>query len=534
MKFIFTCLSLLCLLTARAQNDCTDALVVCGNMGYEGLTATGFGIQELNNTNTCQSFENNSIWLELRIKTGGTLGFTITPGNTSIDVDFDFFIFGPNVTCGNIGQAIRCSTTNPQFAGSPSNLTGMSETETDTAEGPGELGNNFVQWLTVHDGESYFLVIDRPVGFSDFSIQWTGTAQFHDTPQFTNPDGISLNLEQCDDDAVDDKVSHFDLTTHQAMLIASQADVVLEFFENENDVITGTNAIANPSAYANLDIVQTIYARMTNTVTGCFSNREFTIKVINPIVAGDAEDLYLCDFNEDGKPEFNLAQNDDNVKDGNANMTVTYYRSQADADSKTDPIGPLYNNQTPLTAETIWARLENISGCYGHDTTSFTINIIPLPDIVYELDIVDFRDSRNSITIEMPDAEDYEFAIDGGEFSDNFVFEGLSTGPHRIQIRAKTGCKTIYEDVVILDYPKFFSPNGDGIRDNWRIPYLAMHPEAQVTIFDRYGKLVGNFASGDAGWDGNSNGKALPSTDYWFVLELENGRKIRGHFAMLR
>ncbi|WP_294824336.1 T9SS type B sorting domain-containing protein, partial [uncultured Flavobacterium sp.] len=67
-----------------------------------------------------------------------------------------------------------------------------------------------------------------------------------------------------------------------------------------------------------------------------------------------------------------------------------------------------------------------------------------------------------------------------------------------------------------------------------RIPYLSLQPNASVTIFDRYGKLVGSFRGNNGGWDGNSNGNNLPSTDYWFVLELEDGRKIKGHFAMLR
>ncbi|MEL1244101.1 T9SS type B sorting domain-containing protein [Flavobacterium sp. DGU11] len=534
MKFTLTILTLLFFLTASGQNDCSDALIVCGNMGYDGLTANGPGRQELNNSNTCQSFENNSIWLELHIKTGGTLGFTITPGNPDINVDFDFFIFGPNVTCGNIGQAIRCSTTNPEFAGSASNLTGMNDSETDTAEGPGELGNNFIRWLTVQDGESYFLVIDRPIGASDFSIQWTGTASFHDTPVFNNPDSISLDLKQCDDDGIDDKISLFDLTTHQAMLLDTQTDVALTFYENQNDVITGSNPITSPGAYANTSALQTIYTRMTNSITGCFNSTAFTIEVINPIVAGQPVDLYLCDFNEDGKQEFTLSQNDTAIKDGGLNMMVTYYSTLEDADNKTNPIPALYTNEVPYTAETIWARLENISGCFGYDVVSFTINIIPLPEIVYKLDIVDFRDSENAITVVMPDPESYEFSIDGGGFSDSFVFENLEAGPHVVFIRAKTGCKTIHENVVILNYPKYFSPNGDGLHDTWRIPYLSLHPQASVTIFDRYGKVIDGFRGENPGWDGNLNGKALPSTDYWFVLELENGRKIQGHFAMLR
>ena len=139
MKKILTLFLLLNSILIFSQNDCSDAIVVCGNDGYQNLTAIGVGIQELNGSNTCGSEENNSLWFKVTINTAGNLGFTLTPtdelGNTNTDlvVDFDFFLFGPNVDCGNIGQAIRCSTTNPLAAGSSSNLTGMNTTETDTA-----------------------------------------------------------------------------------------------------------------------------------------------------------------------------------------------------------------------------------------------------------------------------------------------------------------------------------------------------------------------------------------------------------------
>ena len=30
-----------------SQNDCSDALIACGNSGYQDLNATGVGVQEL-------------------------------------------------------------------------------------------------------------------------------------------------------------------------------------------------------------------------------------------------------------------------------------------------------------------------------------------------------------------------------------------------------------------------------------------------------------------------------------------------------
>lgn len=527
---------LLCLFGwgAKAQNDCVDAITVCGNMGYQGLTATGIGTQELLNNNNCGSFENNSLWLKLSINTGGTLGFTLIPGSSNIVIDFDFFIFGPNVTCGDLGQAIRCSTTNPQASGAPNNHTGMNETSADTSEGPGEFGDNFLQWLTVEDGDTYYLVIDRPIGSSEFSIVWTGTATFHEAPVYNNVDEISLDLAQCDSDNADDQTTLFDLTTHADMLLGNQQFITLTYHENQNDVITGDNPIANPEAYANTGIQQTIYMRMTNTTTGCFEIQSFNIEVTNPVVAGEPEDLALCDLYGDGHRDFELTDNDELIRNGAQNTSVTYYLTATDAQNEVNPLESPFRNPVANQPQTIWARLENISGCYGHDIVSFTINIVPEPDIVYTLDVVDFNGAGNSITVEMANTENYEFSIDGTNFSDNPSFTGLEPGPYTVYIRSKSGCRFASEDLVLLDYPKFFTPNGDGHNETWRIPYLNLQPRAMVTIYDRYGKIITAFKGGFPGWDGTFNNYKLPATDYWFVLQLDNDRIIKGHFAMVR
>jgi gliding motility-associated-like protein len=63
---------------------------------------------------------------------------------------------------------------------------------------------------------------------------------------------------------------------------------------------------------------------------------------------------------------------------------------------------------------------------------------------------------------------------------------------------------------------------------------MDRRPGIRVSIFDRYGKFITNFRGGSIGWDGTLNGKKLPSTDYWFIITLENGREVKGHFAMIR
>jgi gliding motility-associated-like protein len=38
-------------------------------------------------------------------------------------------------------------------------------------------------------------------------------------------------------------------------------------------------------------------------------------------------------------------------------------------------------------------------------------------------------------------------------------------------VRDKNGCATVTDEVYLLMYPKFFSPNGDGFNDTWKIKF---------------------------------------------------------------
>ena len=378
-----------------SQNDCSDAIVVCGNSGYQDLTVTGFGVQELSNSNVCSSQENNSIWFKLTINTSGTLGFTLTPTSNSINEDFDFFVFGPNVSCGNIGQAIRCSTTNPLAAGQGNNLTGMNGTETDTSEGPGAAGNSFVQWLDVVAGESYFLVIDRPIGTSNFSIDWTGTATFNQQPTFTNPTPETLNIEQCDTDNVLDNISTFDLTVNDNIAIGTQNNVEITYHTSNNDAILGNNKITTPQAFQNTTNPQIIYVRLTNIVTQCYSVAEFSLTVSASIPLGTPVTLTGCDSNNNGMYTFDLSLNNSLIST-DPNVVFSYFPTEVDALSNTiaNQLNVNYTNVNGYTPETIWVRVENpTTGCYS--VTSFNIQVYNSPETTPVTDILQCDDDND-------------------------------------------------------------------------------------------------------------------------------------------
>lgn len=380
MKKILRLFIILISISALGQNDCSDALIVCGNSGYQDLTVTGIGIQELNNSNSCASEETNSLWLKLIINKGGTLGFTLTPKSSDIEEDFDFFIFGPNATCSNLGQSIRCSTTNPYAAEQGNNLTGMNSTETDTSEGPGYDGNSFVKWLTVQDGETYFLVVDRPIGISNFDLEWTGTASFSEQPTFENTIK-ALNIEQCDTDGNLDGKTNFDLTINNNIAIGNQSNIVPTYYTSNNDAFLEKNPIPDFTNFRNSVNPQKVYMRLTNSSTGCFNVSGFVLKVNSGLDINPPTNLKGCDTDNDGFYTFNLSENDA-INPDPINNTITYFSSETDATSNniTNKLPLTYTNKVANTSETIWARIEDsTTGCFS--TTSFKIEIFELPAI---------------------------------------------------------------------------------------------------------------------------------------------------------
>ncbi len=132
----------------------------------------------------------------------------------------------------------------------------------------------------------------------------------------------------------------------------------------------------------------------------------------------------------------------------------------------------------------------------------------------------------------------YEYQLDDGDFQTNNIFQNVDSGEHAITVRdTKANCDNLILFAKVLKYPKFFTPNNDGYHDTWNIPDLADQPDAVITIFDRYGKLITVIKPSGAGWDGNFNGNQLPSTDYWFLVTYtQNGviQEFKAHFSMKR
>jgi len=171
----------------------------------------------------------------------------------------------------------------------------------------------------------------------------------------------------------------------------------------------------------------------------------------------------------------------------------------------------------------------NAFGCSAiQQYTVSTTEPLTLIDVV----VNDFNGVNNSITIIYSGNGTYQFSIDSVTFQESPVFTNVSPGAYVVSAIDLNQCGGFTTSVLVLDYPRFFTPNGDSFNDFWGIENLDQY--YTISIFNRFGQLLKTLSGNAAAWDGTFNGSPLPADDYWFVLKMNDGQTIKSHFALKR
>jgi gliding motility-associated-like protein len=197
--------------------------------------------------------------------------------------------------------------------------------------------------------------------------------------------------------------------------------------------------------------------------------------------------------------------------------------------------GETGNSYTATVVGPYSVKVTNLStNCY--DTQNATIAPSLAPAAVFTSVTSYFYDNQTvSVTVTPPG--DYLYQLDSGLFQESNYFVGLNSGTHTITAKDKFACGVVQTSFRIVNFPKFFTPNGDSYNDTWNIFEIADQPDAYISIFDRYGKLIKQISTQGVGWDGTLNGDELPSDDYWFrAFYKENGesKEFKSHFSLKR
>ena len=316
------------------------------------------------------------------------------------------------------------------------------------------------------------------------------------------------DLEDCDDDF--DGLLDFNLTQQNTTILGGQSasSYSVTYHSSQTDANSGLNALPNVYAASNNE---TIYARVENNTTGCYNTSQFTT-IVNPRPVVDIPDQVIC---LDNLP-LHVSANTNNAGD-----TYLWSTNETTPEIEITVVG------------TYWATVTTPFGC--QTTQVFNVTVSEQATIEFT-ETIDFSDPNN-ITVTISGIGNYLYQLDDNEPQESNVFENVGIGYHTITIIDLNGCSEVTKEVVVIDFPKFMTPNQDGYFDTWHITGVENLPGTVIYIFDRYGKQLHYLTSTSNGWDGTYNGELMPSSDYWFVADVKGGGyefQAKGHFALKR
>lgn len=581
---------------SQVSMECATAIPICNNTPVNGGT-NGFGSDDFNGASSSGcleqtitgAIESNSAWYHFRTGERGELGFNI---GHDTDEDWDFALYQSS-DCTNLGDPLRCNFFDNR---DQSSFTGVGEDPTGQPDSV-----QYDSWLTVEPGQDYYLLINNfSNSNSGFSIQFSGQV-FEDYPLtaldcsivnnllgpplaacanetvvldattfgalsytwyedigagFTEIVGETDPTLQVLNDAIyrvrvvtpsetiisdvqvafttapltepliDELFCHsdgllFDLGAKEMEALGAQnpLEYIVSFHSSQTDADLGINPL--PRRYPKNPGSETIYVRTASVENpNCFDAlQSFELNALEVPVLTFDENVNLCD-------------NASSVLIGEtiSDPGYTYLWSTGET---TPSILVTQNGTYTLTATST----SSSESCSTTRTVTVASSAVP---VITDVQIDDLQ-SSNTVTIITDVDGEFEYSLDNGTFQTSNVFNDVLPGVHTLTMRDLYGCGEVTEDIVVVGFLNHFSPNGDGLNENWHMEDLSNLSNPVVTIYDRYGKFIKQLTEFSSGWDGNFNGKPMPATDYWFKLSYldDNGNRVvakymQSHFSLRR
>ncbi len=327
------------------------------------------------------------------------------------------------------------------------------------------------------------------------------------------------NLAECDND--NDGVAAFNLDLNTADILGTQNsnNYLVRYFASAADANDNIRPLNSPYNNTTLN-QQDIYARVHHkNHPECYALTTFTITALETPAVQPEEEAIVCLSTKDYIP----------LNAGVQGTGYTYLWSPSNETSQT-----IWVNEPGIYTVTI----TNANNCSSTKTITVKASDIAI------IDDVEIRDLRDNSTVTIyasapaNTVSTYLYSIDApnGPWQESNLFENVAPGIHTVYVYNTDECGVAEQQISVLLIPKFFTPNGDGINDSWRV--IGINPffyqQSKIRVFDRFGKLLADIDPTGTGWDGTFDGTKLPATDYWYVVELDNGRIVKGHFSLLR
>ncbi|MEE9349602.1 MAG: T9SS type B sorting domain-containing protein [Flavobacteriaceae bacterium] len=365
-------------------------------------------------------------------------------------------------------------------------------------------------------------------------------------------------LYKCDDfvdvnnDDRDGKTT-FNLTNVESDVISlfpldDQPNLIVSYFLTLNDALLQNNKIENPQNYRNISsttpVAERIFMRISNnTNLDCVGLGEglYIDLVVDQLpLANPVKNLKGCNYEHNGTFPFDTSSIENELLQGQTNVTISYF------DENNVLIDPLPNPFT-TSQQVITARITNSitndpdGACYDETRIRFFVNE-PNTPIIETITIFDNQEN-NTASVLVSGTSEYEYSLNDIDYElanelHGHIFQNLTEGIHTVYVQDARGCSPkIQKDFIVIRFPKFITPNHDGINDSFSIYGADAYNTTTLKIYDRFGKRIANLTN-NASWNGYYLDNIANETDYWFVATFTDslGKEYerKGHFTLKR
>ncbi|UMB61000.1 T9SS type B sorting domain-containing protein [Lutibacter sp. A80] len=315
----------------------------------------------------------------------------------------------------------------------------------------------------------------------------------------------------------------------------SLQEIQILFFENLEDALSETNSISDISNYRNTTPwVQKIYTRVdSDNMNACLGLNHVATLHTEKLPEFEVNSPQILCITTPQKPLILTPE----IENLNTDLYQYFWHNSS---------GDLISNSFECNiteAGFYYITLTNKDGLLCSTTKEIEVKPSKMAVLtIFDIEIIDDNEN-NTIKINTDNLGigDYEFSLDNTQsYTDEAYFEDVTAGIHTIYVNDKNGCAVQSIDISVIGFPKFFTPNNDGVNDTWKVigANNYFYPTSNIYIFDRFGKVITSLTPDENGWDGTLNGKPLPATDYWFSVQLTdkygNTRIKNGHFSLIR
>uniref|UniRef100_UPI00404A5214 choice-of-anchor L domain-containing protein n=1 Tax=Flavobacterium sp. TaxID=239 RepID=UPI00404A5214 len=377
----------------------------------------------------------------------------------------------------------------------------------------GTLVQNINYFTSLLDAENGTNAIPNPLNYTSIStslfvrvVNNLGCASIANVDLLATINEIStLSLQFCDNDDLQDGIRTINLQTSVTPAFTDGLDpnFSIQYFSAIEDAYANLNSLGNQFSNE-IPFSETIYAKEFEN-GNCLGITAITMNVqaFSNVDISD-EVVVLC-----------------------TNETVTLsvpfgYESYVWSNDETDSF---------IVVDEPGFYSVSIMSSFGCTTTKIFEVVSSELATIETITTTDFLGNNNSIQVLVSGNGNYQFSLNGFTYQNEPFFEGLGAGFYTIYVK-NTACGVVEENVTLLGYPKFFTPNNDGVNDYWVINFLP--DDAVIYIFNRFGKLLYSYTKTGIGWDGFFQNKPLPADDYWFILQYGSLKIFKAHFSLIR